>query len=181
MNNHIYHFEIACITAFRKKLTNITDNTIIDIKEGSEYKREENIRRNRDMKAALLSLGYGVTRISEDNKDEVQEQSFLVVNLNEDSNFKTNLFILSEMFNQDSFLYSPKNSTEGYLIGTNYSNYPGYEKEEYIENFSEKVNINKNINISSLETFENCQNNSKFLIHKYSNEIISKLNLIKNP
>lgn len=75
------------------------------------------------MKAALLSLGYGVTQIrgpyKEFGQSESQEESLFVVNLKDDPKFKKNLFKLSGYYNQDSFMYSPKGSDEGILIGTN--------------------------------------------------------------
>jgi hypothetical protein len=140
----IENYEIAGLSAFRYKLENISENTLLDIPLGDTYTKAQNIKRNRDLKAALLGLGYGATRVTgsylEDGKHEVLEESYIVVNLNGDKNFKINISILSEFFNQDSFLYSPLDSIESYLIGTNSSEFPGYGESVYCGKFKEKVN-----------------------------------------
>jgi hypothetical protein len=136
--------DIAGITAFRSRLTNVTDNTLIDIKLEKEYTKKQNIQRNRELKASLLYLDYGVTKIAgsfvEDGGTEVQEESFIVVNLNDDPNFKDKIFKLSEYYNQDAFLYKPVDSDEAYLIGSNNSEFPGYGVEVPQGKFQSKVN-----------------------------------------
>lgn len=130
--------DIATITAFRSTLTNVTDKTFMDDNEvGHEFSKQENRERNRGLKAKLLTLGYGVTNIHGSwieglgggDSVEVAEESFFVVNLNNDESFFDNLFKLSEYFNQDSFLYKQKGDDTAYLVGTNNSDFPGYGKK----------------------------------------------------
>lgn len=147
--------DIAILTAYRNVFTNATNNTLDDrpndLKQDDEkngitnpldkspytYTRSEKENRNKNLKATLLRMGYGVTRISGNyienyknaNEHEVSESSFLVVNLNGDTNFYNNIFKLSEYYNQDSFLYKSKNDDVAYLIGTNNAEFPGYNQK----------------------------------------------------
>lgn len=140
--------DIAGITAFRGKMEYPTDNTLMDKEVGETYSRQENIRRNRELKSALLKLGYGVTKVAgsyvEDAKNnpdnEQQEESYIVVNLNDDPDFYNNLFRLSEYYNQDSFLYKSEGEDEAYLVGTNKGDFPGYNEKSSVGKFNEKVN-----------------------------------------
>lgn len=126
--------DVATISAFRGRLSNIKnpDRTLMrsaddksELSEGYEFTLQENRKRNALLKVALRRLGYGVTAIRgvyhEDGSmvDDGSEESFFVVNLKDDPNFKQHLFDLSEWFNQDSFVYKPKSSDEALLIGTN--------------------------------------------------------------
>lgn len=132
-------FDIATITAFRGVLKDTTDNTFIpDGKEiGDTFTLQENRERNRQLKAKLLSLGYGVTAIhgsyiegaNGTDSTEVAEESFFVVNLKNDANLFNNLFALSEYFNQDSFLYKSAKEEDAYLVGTNNNSFPEYGEE----------------------------------------------------
>ena len=148
----IHNHDIACLTAFRYEFKYATENTLDDRPEefknmdkqqgiakaidktAYKYTSNEKKMRNRDLKASLLKYGYGVTSIAGNfienyntpNAKEIGESSFLVVNLNNDCNFYDNIFVLSEYYNQDCFLYKPKDSDEAYSIGTNNSKWPGY-------------------------------------------------------
>lgn len=149
-------YDIACVTAFRNEFKNSTPKTLddrpqelIDMdkengvvntidKTPYKYTHSEKVSRNKKLKASLLSLGYGVTNIHGNYIEhygtidavELGENSFFVVNLNNDSNFKQHIFELSEYYNQDCFLFKPKGSDEAYNIGTNYGEYPGYGNED---------------------------------------------------
>lgn len=151
----IYSHDIAILTAFRDTFANATKNTLDDrpdeLKKEDEkngitnpsdktpytYTTSEKEDRNRDLHSTLLRLGYGVTKINgnyiehykKDNVREVSESSFFVVNLHDDTNFYNNIFKLSEYYNQDSFLYKAKNSDIAYLVGTNNSVDPGYNRK----------------------------------------------------
>lgn len=128
--------DISTITAFRGALKDVTENTFIPdgCSAGYQFSLKENRERNRQMKATLLSKGYGVTSIfgswiegiAGADAKEVAEESFFVVNLKDDPNFFDELFKLSEYFNQDSFLYKEKGSDTAVLVGTNASDFPGY-------------------------------------------------------
>lgn len=118
--------EVAFISAFRETLSNIQneDKTDMTAGEGHKFTLKENLQRSRELKSYLLSKGYGVTELEggydESGKGRVKgEKSFLVVNLKDDPNFKDNLFKISEYYNQDSFLYKPKDSKEAFEVGTN--------------------------------------------------------------
>lgn len=136
----IEKYDIATISAFRDTLTDMTDKTYVPegAYDGYKFTKKENIKRNAQMKAKLLSFGYGVTKIYGSyienigkNPTEVAEESFFVVNLNNDENFYSNLFKISEYFNQDSFLYKPKGS-KAYLVGTNLNDFPPYGEKTIV-------------------------------------------------
>lgn len=156
--DYIKNYECAIITAWRNTLQDTTDNTFkpshishkkekngektvgrgtkivgSSMQQSEDFNTEEKKYYNRELKAALLSYGYGVTQIRGSYKEygqtESQEESLFVVNLKDDPNFKKNIFKLSEYYNQDSFMYSPKGSDDGILIGTNNSPFPGYGNE----------------------------------------------------
>jgi hypothetical protein len=137
--------DIAMITAFRGIYTNPTENTLEKMpqcpeslrkSEGDYYTRTENRQRNRELKAALIELGYGVTKVGgnyvenfgQTGEMERGEETFFVVNLKNDANFFEKIRKLSEYYNQDSFLYKAKDSKDAILFGTNNSDFPGYGK-----------------------------------------------------
>ena len=71
--------------------------------------RKTNDDNNRKLQRRLRELGYGVTKITgwfaEKDKEVARENSFLTVNLNEEDSFRSNIYELSELYEQDSFLY----------------------------------------------------------------------------
>lgn len=148
IKNWIFSKDIAGVTAFRYRLTNVTPNTLMDIEGGEIYSKVQNIRRNRALKSALIMLHYGVTKVAgsyiekqPDAKDiELQEESFVVVNLNDDPKFKDNIARLSEYYNQDSFLFKEKDNLIASLVGTNNAIEPGYKQVVEVGQFHEKVN-----------------------------------------
>lgn len=94
-----------------------------------------NKKNTRDLKATLLSLGYGVTAVDgsyiEDFNTpeavEVQENSFFVVNLKGDEAFQGNIIKLGRKYCQDSVLFIPQGGQGAYLYGTNNSDFPGLD------------------------------------------------------
>lgn len=129
--------EIAIITAYRGKKENVVDSDRVrnDGKpEGYEYTRTEKRERNRELSATLIRLGYGVTKVhgvfvenyKKDNARLENEDSFMVINRNNDPDFYDVIFSLSEFYNQDCFCYKEKDSDAGYIVGTNKSDFPGY-------------------------------------------------------
>lgn len=103
--------------------------------EGEVYTRAENKKRSAILKAKILRMGYGVTPIKgtyienykSDNEIEVNEDGYLVVDLDDKDNLRYDLIDLGRKFEQDSITYSRANG-EYYIIGTNkcpYS-YPGW-------------------------------------------------------
>jgi len=169
VEQYVQDYEIAIITAWRNQFVNATDNTDrpthiktekgqrgkkidtqIPFDDGEQYTTVEKKYYNKQLQAALLSYGYGVTKVrgkwqeelSNPNSDD--EESFFVVNLPRrdgtvDENFKQHIFELSEKSNQDAFTYSPKGSTKGYAIGTNNASWPGYGKCVELGNFTKNI------------------------------------------
>lgn len=142
----INKYDIACISASRKYYRNATGRTLDDRPREYKYSdmlykysNKENRNRNNHLKAVLLKMGYGVTSIlgsyietnTEKGNFEKNEQSFLVVNINNDSDFFMNIFQLAEFYNQDSFLYKKADSDDAFLIGTNEGDFPGYMEKVY--------------------------------------------------
>ena len=128
--------DIAGITAFRDQLIDTTPRTRMDFPEKHKYTQIENKKRNTQLRASLHDeYRYGLTPITgsfiEDDKRDI-EKSFIVVNLNNDPNFKHVLLSLGELFNQDSVLFKDKNSNEAYVIGTNDSKDPGFGVKKII-------------------------------------------------
>ena len=131
--------DCAFISAFRNELKDVKDTektylgTDNDYKIGKKFTHEENRQKNKLMVAELLQLGYGVTKIKgvypEGLSDETSEESYLVVNRNNDENFLDNLLRISEYYNQDSIYYKEKGETKGNLIGTNDNGWPEYHEK----------------------------------------------------
>ncbi len=71
--------------------------------------RKENDDNNRMLQQRLRQLGYGVTKVTgwypEENREMARENSFLTVNLNDEESFRDNLSELSELYDQECFLY----------------------------------------------------------------------------
>ena len=141
--------DIACISASRSYIKDITDGTAKDDAKRVKLNQnkpvkitpQENKVRNSQLKARLLTLGYGVTSIDGSYIEgfgqkgiEVSEQSFFVVNLRDDSNFIDNIIELSEYFNQDSVLLKPKGDL-AFLYGTNNADFPGYHQKSDKKNY----------------------------------------------
>lgn len=139
MQEWLRNCDCAFITAFRGSLKDIRDKNSTyfgpnnDWQEGKEFTHEENRQKNKLMVAQLISLGYGVTKVKgvypEGTTNESSEESYLVVNRNNDTDFLNNLLRIAEYYNQDSIYYKEKGATEGYLIGTNNSGYPEYHQK----------------------------------------------------
>jgi len=95
--------------------------------------QDKNRLRTRDLKAALLGRGYGVTAVSGNYIEnfetpqavEVAENSFFVINLKHSETFLQEIEKLGEYFCQDSVLLVPLDE-KGYLMGTNNTDFPGY-------------------------------------------------------
>lgn len=138
--------DIACITAERKQFnpTTATERTLDDRPDelkGTDvvynYTRQDSKNRNSHLKAELLRNGYGVTDVRGSWFEKglfKDEDSFFVVNLNDDPDFFKKIFDLSELYNQDSFLEKERGRDYAVLVGTNNSMFPGY---------GERINIGK--------------------------------------
>ena len=128
---HIMEHDCVIITAFRDDANESTDCT-----EKAEI-GGDNMERNRDLKATLLGLGYGVTKVDGSYIEkyntplakEVKENSLFCVNLNDDPDFISRHAALGEKFCQDSIIVFPKGGEGVHLIGTNNAEFPGYGKK----------------------------------------------------
>lgn len=141
--NRMLHWLKGCdcafISVFRTELKDIRDSNSTyfgpnkDWEVGKRFTHEENRQKNKLMAAELLQLGYGVTKVKgvypEGMTDESSEESYLVVNRNNDNNFLPNLLRIAEYFNQDSIYYKERGETTGNLIGTNNCGWPEYHQK----------------------------------------------------
>lgn len=106
-----------------------------DCGKGDVYTKKENRDRNAILKSKLLRGGYSVTPIKgvyienygSLEEIEMNEESFLIIDIRDMGNLRYDLIELGKMFEQDSVTYSRSNG-EYYLIGTNKCkhSYPGH-------------------------------------------------------
>jgi hypothetical protein len=104
-----------------------------------EFKQEgeSNQARNRDLKATLLAMAYGVTKVDGSyienfetpEAKEVSEESLFAVNLQDDPGFVETIQKLGEKYCQDSVLIIPQGGKGAYLYGTNNTEFPGYGQQ----------------------------------------------------
>ena len=98
----------ACSVKRAETWFNTRDCAILTAWRGGKS-RKTNDDNNRKLQRRLRELGYGVTKITgwfaEKDKEVARENSFLTVNLNEEDSFRSNIYELSELYEQDSFLY----------------------------------------------------------------------------
>ena len=112
----VQDYDIALISAFRN-----------NDRAGRPLNKSQNRERNRKLKAALLSLNYGITDVfgswletiaGTGEEVESAEESFFVVNLPNDPRFAERMDALSTLWEQDAFLIKMKGKNPE-LIGTN--------------------------------------------------------------
>ena len=144
VHQHINAHDTAVITAFRNDPS--SDEGCYNAKPPAEQEEsplKANKARNKNLKAVLLKMGYGVTRVDGsyienfddvDNRKEVSEESFFVVNLKDDPDFNNNINKLGQMFCQDSVLLIPQGGDAAFLLGTNES-WPGLGEKESVGRF----------------------------------------------
>tara|TARA_R100000008_G_C3578099_1_gene166566 strand:- start:1165 stop:1800 length:636 start_codon:yes stop_codon:yes gene_type:complete len=139
IHQHITNHDAAILTAFRDDPANISMCAGANAEQNPDNKL-----RNRDLKAALLSLGYGVTAVDGsfienysdlENRVEVREDSLFVVNLNDDNAFTTHIDNLGQKYCQDSVLIIPQGGKGAYLLGTNNTDFPGFGNEDVVGDF----------------------------------------------
>ena len=125
---HSKEHETGTISAFRYAK---------DCNEGEPFTKSENKKNSSILKAKLLKLGYGVTKVAgtyienygTPKAREVAEESYLVVDIKDSKKLKKDLISLGSEFDQDSITFS-KPSGEYYLISSNKcpDGYPGNGK-----------------------------------------------------
>lgn len=105
--------------------------------------KAENKARNAELFSALFAKGYSITKVKgsyienyqEDNQKEVSEQSFVVVNHNDDKDFKKVVEKLGQKYDQDSILIiNGGEKPTAYLLGTNDADFPGKGKKVEFNN-----------------------------------------------
>ena len=185
MLQHIQGHDTAFVTAYRNDPTDFIKCM------PSHSQNPGNKERNKELKASLLEKGYGVTSVmgsyiegfKTDAAKEVKEHSFFVVNLNDEEDFRDEIFKLSEFYCQDSFLFVNKGGQEAFLVGTNKDDFPGYGKEAPQGNFvgGEEAEFMSRVGQrpvhfqEGLETKANKQNNTKFLISRLAKQVLQEM------
>ena len=182
IHSHIMKHDCAVITAFRNKLINCMSED-----NGDKLNIGDNKMRNKRLKSALLSLGYGVTSVKgtyienymSDNQVEVKEDSYFVVNLTDNPDFISHIKKLGEMFCQDSVMILEKGGDNNYLFGTNKSDFPGYGESSPVGNFKPGIESEFMTKVGgrpfALESFGDLQINSKRLVKEFAKPIIDLL------
>ena len=182
---HISNHDSAFVTAYRNDPKDFTK--CMDV----HSKNPDNKERNKELKACFMNRHYGVTSVmggyiegfGTKAAKQVKEHSFHVVNLNDDDNFKSEIFKFSQHYCQDSFLYVPKGGQEAYLVGTNKEAFPGYGEQEPLGHFvaGEEAEFVTRIGKrpihfqEGLETKAKMQNNTKFLISRLANKVLQEM------
>jgi hypothetical protein len=163
---HIMEHDSAILTAFR-----------------NEYSRKQNYERNRELKAQLLSMGYGVTKVDGSYIEnfetpqaiEVSEQSFFVSNRADDSAFFDSMESFGQQYEQDSVLIIPMSGKGAYLIGTREGNdFPPFGERITVgdlkmgreDEFMSKVGGRPIVFKEELDTYEKLSRNSKWAVKK---------------
>ena len=163
---HIMEYDSAIITAFR-----------------GEYTNKQNYERNRKLKAHLLSVGYGVTKVDGSYIEnfetpqaiEVSEQSFFVSNRRDDPVFFDSIDSFGQKYEQDSVLIIPIGGKDAYLIGTKEGNdFPPFGQRITVGNlkmgredeFMSKIKGRPIVFKEELDTYEKLSRNSKWAIKK---------------
>ena len=137
---HMAAHDTAIVTAFRGDPSDdsvCADATEAGTTEDENAEIQAAQRRNRDLKAALLSMGYGVTAVDGSYIEHFNtpaayepsaEDSFFVVNLKDipSSKFFDSIIPLGQKYCQDSVMLVPKGAEGAFLYGTNNAEFPGY-------------------------------------------------------
>ena len=196
---YISSTEVAIITAFRNDPSSLEKCAATAISGDEGLKKDLSLNRqgitlkinktrNRDLKATLLALKYGVTRVKGsyiedfDTPDavEVGEESFVVVNLEEDPNFLSNIKMLGRKFCQDSVLIIPKGGQGAYLFGTNNGEFPGLGQVVKVGDlkmgdeaeFMTRVNKRPFTFSESLETYRDLSRNERMAVKSIAKTIL---------
>ena len=177
--SHIKQHDCAIISAFRDKMINCHKDSYDDLRF------KTNKERSRDLRSALLVLGYSVTDVKgsyienymEDNAIEVFEDSYFVVNTNDNPKFDGDLMMLGILFCQDSVLFIKDGGNLSYLRGTNNAKYPGFKQVD----IKDRIVFGKESEYMTrvgnrpfvIEDFKSLQINSKGFVTKYGRPIVS--------
>ena len=188
VSSYIQNYDCAVITAFRNQLI----NCVLDEKSEEELSLYDKRARNKKLKAALMLLGYGVTNVKgsyienymEENAIELKEESFFVVNINNDSDFFRNIVALGKLYCQDSVIFFMDGGSDIFLYGTNHFDFPGYEEKKQYSKFNYGLESEFSTKVGGrpftmMETFKNAQINSKRMITEFGRPILDKIKNLK--
>lgn len=125
---HMINHDTALMSGFRE-----TD----DCDVGELYSLKDNKKRNKSMKAKLITMGYSTTNVKgvwvqnfgKTSSKELDEDSFFVVDYKDKGNLRKDIIKIGQEFQQDSVLFINKDGGSE-LIGTNKcpDAWPGYGK-----------------------------------------------------
>lgn len=137
---HNEEHDCVCITAYR------SNREKDDYGVHKRKARVSNQKANAALGAVLRRYGYNVTKVvgkypEEDGQADVKENSWFVVNVNDDSDFVDVCADLAEADEQDSILVMPKGSFSTgkgcYLYGTNPNgSWPKYHEKKMTDGIS---------------------------------------------
>jgi hypothetical protein len=174
VHQHVMEHECAVITAFRgdpSDHSNCAHDAPASLQGQNLKTLDVNKLNNRDLKASLLKLGYGVTAVdgtfvenfNTPQAVEVKEDSLLVVNLSDDADFYENIKMLGKKYCQDSVLIIPQGGKGVYLYGTNNSQFPGLDQEVTVGDivFGKSAEFMTKIGNRPISTNESLQTYSK--------------------
>jgi len=201
VHQHIMEHNAAMISAWRADPSSafmcagVPEEISINEEHGS-LRKDTNRERNRDLKATLLSLGYGVTPVDGnfienysnlEKRVEVREDSLFVVNLKDDQGFLANIDNLGQKFCQDSVLMIPQGGKSAYLLGTNHTEFPGYGNEDLVGDFlgghqgeflsrvgGRPFVFKEGKNKYKLEVYEDHSRNARMSIRSIAKRILNK-------
>lgn len=141
---HIEEHDCATISASRDDPFDFDDFVAAAIPDAEKRlsgvlgASQANKKNNRELRDALLALGYGVTAgfggymeidTARQVKVPVREDSSFVVNLNDDPDFFDNIIKLGERYGQDAVMLIPQGGKGVYLHGTNHAEGVGERTE----------------------------------------------------
>ena len=149
--------------------------------------------RNRDLKATLLAMGIGVTKVDGsyiENFDtpkamEVSEESLFCTNLKDDPNFPKIIQELGKKYCQDSVLIIPQGAKGAYLYGTNNTQFPGLDQTITVGDakFGEDAEFMSRVKKrpftfkeDKLEVYEDLSKNQRMAVKAIAQPFINEIN-----
>ena len=185
VQHHMEEHETAVLTAFRGDI--LDDSKCTDAADVAS-ETDDNASRNRDLKATLLSLKYGVTKakgsyienFATSEAFEVIETSLFVVNLENDPSFEDSITTLGEKYCQDSVLIIPRGAKGAYLVGTNNSEFPGYGNKSEVgerdfgrdSEFMTKIRNRPFTFGEGLETYKKLSRNERMAVKAIAKKVL---------
>lgn len=148
--------DVAVISARRNRFVNECCHTLDDRPEEYMckcainpdiapyvYTKKQNDQRTKDMLSYLLTKDYGICPVDYQYAGGIcdcaepcddQRQVYVVVNVNDDDDFFTDMERLGRYYNQDAIMCKPCGADQCTLLGTNNCEMPGYGLTIHIDN-----------------------------------------------